>query len=216
MAKICPQCGKQLKDKATFCGKCGKKLEPELKDKTPQESKAASSSDVIGLIRSKKKWLIGIGGLLLAVVLVLVIINPANSPKAVFEKYLSCMRSENDAQIAAISYEANFSKDTSSEMVVGSYQQRFSSADDSYKSGGKVNLLKGKSIRIIDVATPTQVEITSRRAALADHFRNTNRITDIRNISFEVKRGGEEKPTVGTAELICVTGKWYIGEVTGI
>lgn len=220
MAKICPNCGKELKDKAEFCGKCGKKL--DVAEKKPL------TKDPIGFIKAKKGVFIGVGTLLLAVVLLLIIINPSNSPKGVFNQYLSCMRSENADQYLSISYEANFSRTMSGEEVANGYRSRFSSADDSYKSGGKVNLLSGKSIKILEVTTPKQSEISTRRAALSEYYRNTARITDIRNITFEIRTGSsqntaadgeqatENKPLIGTAEAICVTGKWYIAEVTGI
>lgn len=216
MAKICPECGKQLKDTATFCGRCGKKLEADPGDKKPAAAKKQSPADAIGFIKANKKAFIGAGALLLAVVLILIIINPANSPKAVFNKYLDCLRSENTELLKEISYDANFLKEMTADDVAQNYQMRFSSADDSYKSGGKVNLLKGTTIKITQVSTPKQSEITTRRAALTDRYRNAARITDIRNITFEITRAGVEGKSIGTAEAICVTGKWYIGEVTGI
>ena len=97
------------------------------------------------------------------------------------------------------------------------YRARFSSADPSYKSGGKVNLLKDTQVTVIKSEMLKQDEIANRRAELKETYRNTDRITDIRKITFEIKRGdSEDSKTTGTAELICVTGKWYIGDVAGI
>lgn len=165
-------------------------------------------------VKNHKGMLIGVGSLLIAVVLLLIIINPANSPTAVFNRYLDCMRSENAAQYCEISYEANFSSGLTAENVADGYKARFTSADESYKSGGKVNLLKDTEIKINREETPKQGEISSRRSALSNNYRNTARITDIRNLTFTVKRG--DVTTTGTAELICVTGKWYIADVSGI
>ena len=166
------------------------------------------------LLRQRKKLFIGIGAALAAVILLLVIINPANSPSSVFNRYLGCLRAENDEQFAAVSYDANFSAASDTAAVVESYRQRFSSADPSYKSGGTVNLLQDTDIRIITQEAPKKDAFGSRRTALAESHRNTERITDIRTITFEIKRG--DQVTTGSAELICVTGKWYIGEVSGI
>ena len=217
MARICPKCGNKLKEKSTFCGKCGSKwIEPDQQKNSPevkQQTKTAEN-EALGFIKKKKKWFIGIGAALLAVVLLLMIINPANSPESVFNRYLDCLRSRNSDAFRAASYEANFAKDTSADNVVASYEARFSSADTSYKSGGRVNLLTGKSIRITKAETPTQAEIASRVQQLDERYRNAYRVTDIRNITFEIKQG--EIKSTGTAEMICVTGKWYIGDVTGI
>ena len=68
--------------------------------------------------------------------------------------------------------------------------------------------------RITKAETPTQAEIASRVQQLDERYRNAYRVTDIRNITFEIKQG--EIKSTGTAEMICVTGKWYIGDVTGI
>lgn len=210
MAKICPKCGNQLKDKSTFCGKCGAVWE----DKSADAKKKPIPKNPAAFIKAYKKPLIGVCALLAAVALLLVIVNPANSPKAVFGRYLDCMRSLNAEQYSAISYDANFSSVSTAEDAVSIYKSRFTSADPSYKSGGKVDLLKDTEIRIIKEETPKQTEIASRRNALAANYRNTARITDIRNITFEVKKG--DLTSTGTAELICVTGKWYIADVLGI
>ena len=210
MAKVCPNCGNELKDKSTFCGKCGSKWD----EKTKKTVKKPVPKSFSGIFAAYKKWFIGAGALLLAAVLLLIIINPANSPKAVFNRYLDCLHSQNEQAFREISYEANFSAASTADNAAESYKARFLSADASYKSGGKVDLLKGTEIRIIKAETPKQSEIATRRSSLSELFRNTARITDIRNITFEIKRG--ETTSTGTAELICVTGKWYIGEVLGI
>lgn len=166
-------------------------------------------------IKKNKGWLIGVGSLLIAVVLLLVFIDPLNSPTAVFNRYLDCMHSENAEEYSEISYEANFSKTLTAEDVADGYKARFSSADASYYlSGGKVDLLKDTEIKITKEETPKQSEIASRRTDLSANYNNTARITDIRNLTFTIKRG--DVPTTGTAELICVTGKWYIADVSGI
>lgn len=165
-------------------------------------------------IRAKKGLIAGIGGVLLAVILLLIFLNPANSPTEVFHRYLDCLRSENTEQLLAISYDANFSELQTPEDIAASYEGRFSSADDSYRSGSDIDLLKDTQVRITGVTTPTRTELIARREALSQADRNTARITDIRNICFEVKRS--EVVTTGNAEAICVTGKWYIGEVVGV
>ena len=210
MAKVCPNCGKELKDTASFCGKCGSKWEdsPKRSDKKPAKTGAA------GFVAANKNRFIGAGALICAIILLLVIVNPANSPNAVFGRYLDCLHSENNQQFTAISYAANYSEAMTKEDVVSAYQSRFTSADASYNSGGKVDLLKDTEIKITKVETPKQTDLDAKRTGLGQLYRNTARITDIRSITFEVKQG--ENKSVGTAELICVTGKWYIADVTGI
>ncbi len=210
MAKICPKCGNQLKEKSSFCGKCG----TVWKEKSGGAKKKTIPKKPAEFIKAYKKLLIGAGTLLLTVVLLLVIINPANSPTAVFNRYLDCLHNRNAEQFRAISYDANFSSTTTADDAVGNYKARFTNADPSYKSNGRIDLLKDTSIRIIKSETPKQSEIATRRSALAENYRNTARITDIRKITFEVKNG--ETSSTGTAELICVTGKWYIADVLGI
>ena len=170
------------------------------------------SALLANLTPGKKKCIIAVCALALAVVLLLVIINPANSPESVFNRYLGCLHAQNEQDFQSISYEANFSNQYSAEDIVNGYKARFSSVDPA--NSAKVDLLKDTKLHITKAETPTQTEIASRRANLAERCRNTNRITDIRNITFEIKRG--EEKTYGTAELICVTGKWYISDVTGI
>ena len=210
MAKKCPYCGNTLKDKSTFCGKCGKKWDAEPSG----ESKAASVKNAPAFLAEKKKWIIGIGALVLAAVLLLIIINPANSPKSVFNRYLDCLHTQNEKAFSEISYQANFSSAMSREDSVDGYKSRFTSFDPSNQSGS-VDLLKNTQISIIKEETPKQSDIAARRTELKETYRNTERITDIRKITFEIKRSEEDKST-GTAELICVTGKWYIGDVSGI
>ena len=175
---------------------------------------SVSSSKVTAFIREKKGLVAALCGILLTAVLLLAFINPANSPTSVFNSYLDCLHSQNAEKLLAISYEANFSKITTPETVSDNYGMRFSSADNSYKSGGEVDLLKGTQIKVTDVKTPKQSEQTSIRTSLADQFENTGRITDVRDISFDINRSGAT--TKGTARAICVTGKWYIHEVSGI
>lgn len=175
---------------------------------------SASFSKVIGLIREKKGLVAALCGILLAAVLLLIFLNPANSPTAVFNSYLDCLHSRNEAKYLSISYEAHFSKISTSETVSESYSQRFSSADTSYTSGGRVDLLKDTKIKVTNLKTPKQSEMTTIRSSLAEQFENTARITDVRDISFDIVRSGAK--TKGTARAICVTGKWYIHEVSGI
>ena len=210
MAKKCPNCGHQLKDRAVFCGKCGSTVagSSDKKAKKPAPRNAGE------FFVYHKNLLIGIGGLVAAIVLILIIINPANSPNAVFNKYLDCMHSQNEEAYRVISYDANFSAATSADIAVDDYKARFSNADASYKDNGKTDLLKNTKVNVIKSETPNQTEIANRRNELKDSYRNTARITDIRNITFEVKKDGNK--STGTAELICVTGKWYIADVTGI
>ncbi len=178
------------------------------------QAKKVNTKGIAGFTGKKKSLCIGAGAVLLAVILLLVIVNPANSPSSVFNRYLNCLCSENADAFCAISYEANFSNTLTAENVAESYKGRFSSADPSYSVGGKVNLLKDTGVKVTKTVTPTQTEIASRRANLAANYRNTGSITDIRNLTFTIKRG--DLTSTGTAELICVTGKWYIADVTGI
>jgi len=185
-----------------------------MEKKSTAKKQPTPENGAIGFIKAKKKLFITAGALLTAVVILLLILNPANSPKAVFDSYLSCLHSRNADRFTAISYEANFSKTMASEAVAESYKGRFSSADDNYKNGGQVDLLKGADIRITEIKSLTQSEISTRRSYLKENYRNTERITDIRSISFEMTR--DDIPSIGKAELICVTGKWYIGDVSDI
>ncbi len=195
------------------------RMESAVRENDDKKTEATSqnkpaSKGAPSLIARYKKLLIGAGGVLIAVILLLVIINPANSPSSVFNRYLDCLRAENESLFTAVSYDAQFSNTSGPEAAAEQYRLRFSSADDSYKSGGNVNLLKDTDVRIIKQETPKKDEMASSRTALAESHRNTTRITDIRDITFEVKRG--DQVTTGTAEMICVTGKWYVGEVNGI
>ncbi len=210
MAKVCPNCGHQLKDHAKFCGKCGSAF-GEPSDNATKKPAPKNAGEFFKYY--KNVW-IGLGGLLAAIVLILIIVNPANSPNAVFGKYLDCMHSQNEQTYRAISYDANFSAATSADIAVDGYKARFSNADASYKDNGKTDLLKNTEIKVIKSETPKQSEIATRRNELKDSYRNTARITDIRNITFEIKQN--DNKSTGTAELICVTGKWYIADVTGI
>ncbi len=210
MAKICPKCGNQIKENAAVCGKCGAKLDAAF----DQAAGKPASNNALGFIKAHKRSVIGVGALLLAVVLLLIIVNPANSPGSVFKRYLNCLHAQDPEQFRTISYDANFSQSQTVDAVVDGYTLRFSSADSSYNSGGRVDLLKDVGIKVTKTETLKESDLSSRRSALAQTYRNTARITDIRNITFEIKRG--EETSTGTAELICVTGKWYIGEVTGI
>ena len=180
----------------------------------PENSKKPAAKDLRSIFTQYKKLIITATAALAAVILLLVIVDPANSPSAVFSSYLSCMHAQDESRFTAISYDANFSDAIPPDTVAEQYRLRFSSADDSYKSGGTVDLLRDTDIRIIETTTPKRDNIASRRTALGENHRNTARITDIRNIDFEVTRG--DQVTYGSAELICVTGKWYIGDVSGI
>lgn len=164
-----------------------------------------AANSAVGFIKAHQKCFIGTAVLLIAAVLLLIIINPANSPTAVFDRYLDCLRSENDEQFAAISYDANFSKTDTADAILGAYRSRFASGGD---------LLGESSVRITIAETPDKSDFVNQRSTLAEGYRNAQRITDIRNLTFKIKTG--ETESVGTAKLICVTGKWYIGEVTGI
>lgn len=175
---------------------------------------ASVPNGALDFIKMHKKWFITAAALVFAAILLLIIINPANSPTAVFNRYLDCMHAENDDAFAAISYDANFSSGQTKDDVIASYQMRFSSADNSYTSGGRVDLLKDASVSITKCESLKKSELSSRRSSLAENYRNTGRVTDICDITFAVKRG--ESTSTGTATAFCVTGKWYIGEVSGI
>ena len=213
MANKCPNCGKTLKESAEYCGKCGSKIKIE----TPPPAYS-----LLSVIKQRKKTFIGFASLLLAAILVLVIINPSNSPKSVFNEYLECLRHQDGEKLLQISYEANFSNKTTSEEVLQAYRNRF--------SAGVENPIKGKTIRITEVKHLTDEEISARKAELSANYRNTARITDICRFTLEITdedhpRVDEDSyetvdparaPIIGYAEAICVTGKWYIGDVTGL
>ena len=59
MAKKCPHCGNILKDKSTFCGKCGKKWIDTTEAKTELITPSAKTAPA--LFSEKKKWIIGVG-----------------------------------------------------------------------------------------------------------------------------------------------------------
>ena len=210
MARICPNCGNELKERSDFCGKCGQKWDDDI----AAVSEKPEMKRAVGFAVKHKKGLIGAAALILAAVLLLVIINPANSPKAVFNRYLSCLHSRNESVMRELSYDANYSKSLTAEEVTDTYKGRFLSAGSDYTNSGSADLLKDTKVKIQRVETPKKSSFSERRNTLANSYRNTARITDIRTITFSVTSG--ENTSVGTAELICVTGKWYIGEVTGI
>lgn len=185
-----------------------------MDENTSVKSPKPSLGAAIGFVREKKRLVIAVCGILLTAILLLIFLNPANSPSAVFGSYLDCLRSQNEPKFLSISYGANFSKSTPPETIVESYRQRFSSADSSYKNGGRVDLLNGARIKVTGMKTPEKSEMSSIRSSLGDTFENTARITDVRDISFDVIRG--TSTSKGSARAICVTGKWYIHEVSGI
>lgn len=81
MSKICPKCGVQLDDNATFCTTCGERLNAQPTNRRPNAKKPALPN---------KKLLMLAGAAIVAIIAIILVFSLIfPSPKAIAKKYVS-------------------------------------------------------------------------------------------------------------------------------
>ena len=94
MSKLCPRCGIELDDSATFCTSCGEPLNSQPQNQNPApNSNSKLPAFVTNILSLPKKQLLIYGGIALAaivaIILIIGLIFP--SPKTIAKRYVNAM-----------------------------------------------------------------------------------------------------------------------------
>ena len=205
MERICKKCGNPIDDGELFCDICGEKFDEAEADKTvlvtneddkasakPQKAEPQKPAGVsAGFFKKHKEQTIfvAVAAAIIIIGVIIVSIIASNTPEAKLKKALEYRLSGNVNGSVSLDYESNFSN------------------SESQSDGLKIKILSETCL--IDDAAKQTTDLTNRVNELSAGFKDTDKISDIRSLSYQVMEGAETKAS-GTAQAIKVDGKWYI------
>ena len=221
MERICTKCGNPIDDGDSYCDICGEKYEDsqavsadDKANDVKNPEKAApknSQSDAfsVSAFAAKYKDKLIFAAIVLAVMITAVItvsIATANTPEAALRKAVGYRISGNVNGSAAIGYECNFSKTETRDQALTRMK---GNTDLTTKRTAPVKLKIKSETRLLDDKSSGSTAFTDRKNSLSESYNDAEKITDIRDLTYELIEGETAKMS-GTAQAVKVNGKWYI------
>ena len=118
--------------------------------------------------------------------------------------------------MAEVEYSVNFSESVDKEKRIQSAKDSLKEIDEETLNSYKEQL-KDAEYHILEQTTLGKEEMQDRIAQLESQYRDTDKITEIRKLTYNVTMPDEEEPLNESAvEMIKVDGVWYcfMGETT--
>ena len=134
----------------------------------------------------------------------------------VFAKAFEADKNYDIDAMAEVEYSINFSKSADKEERIQKTKDSLKEIDEDSLNSYKQQLASAK-YSITETVPLNDDEIKSRIAQLESQYRDTDKITEIIKLSYQVTLSdGEEPVNDNAAEMIKVDGKWYcyMGETT--
>lgn len=223
MERICTKCGNPIDEGDSFCDVCGAKFEEtQTEEKVAVGVKAhdneaaaekkpagANRDQALGFVKQHKEKVIFVA-VAVAVILIGVIIVSmiaANTPEAALKKAIGYRLSGNVNGSVSIDYESNFSKAETQSQALSRLK---GNADLTTKRNAALKIRIISETRVQDDKTANTTDLTNRVNELSSGYNDTDKITDIRNLSYNLVDENDEVKMSGTAQAIKVNGKWYI------
>lgn len=231
MERICTKCGSPIDDGDLFCDICGAEykgngpddgaktlIAEDYDEEQAQENEIVSeekadpvnkqTSPALGFVNKHKEKVIFVAVALAVLIAALITVNiiAANTPEATLKKALEYRISGNVNGSVSIDYESNFSKTESKSDVLNRLK---GNADLTLKRNSNLRIKITSETRVQDDKAANTTDFTNRINDLSANYKDTDKITDIRNMTYELIDGEEVKMS-GTAQAIKVNGKWYI------
>ena len=127
-------------------------------------------------------------------------------PEATLKKAIEYRLAGNVEGSAGIDYESNFSKvESKSEMLA----RMKGNAELTVKHSDPVKIKLKTEKRLINDTGAGVEDLDTKKNALSAMYNDTHKITDIRELTYELVDGDTVK-SAGSAQAIKVNGKWYI------
>lgn len=150
---------------------------------------------------------------LLAVTLLLC--GCAKTPQDAAIRSLDASKNLDSATSAALSYSANFYKDSTKEEYIKAWDERVQEVKDNtpdiYADWEK-EMGSYKLVEVLGETVKDDEELEEFRNRRSDHFRDAEKITAVERLVFSAARDGDE-PQEYAYIMICVDGNWYVGDV---
>ncbi len=220
MERICSKCGSPIDDGDVFCDICGAKYEePEGAEKTadtqnvkkaeakPAAQKSAKQSGSDFFAKNKERVIFA--AVALAVIVAAIIIAcvmTSNTPEATLKKAIEYRLAGNVDGSAGIDYESNFSKVESKSEILARMK---GNAELTVKHSDPIKIKLKTEKRLINDTGAGVEDLDTKKNALSAMYNDTHKITDIRELTYELVDGDTVK-SAGSAQAIKVNGKWYI------
>ena len=225
MERICTKCGNPIEDGDLFCDICGAKYEGDEALEEPAEAPAESEaveeaaepaqkpektviSDRSDFVKKHKEKLT-FAAIALAVMIALIAIvsvMTANTPEAKLKAAVGYRLAGNVGASASIDYECNFSAAESKNDVLTRMK---GNSDLTTKRNTPVSIKIISENRIINDSASGSTALTDRVGTMSANFKDTDKITDIRDFTYDLVDGDTVLMT-GVAQAIKVNGNWYI------
>ena len=218
MERICKKCGNPIDDGELYCDICGEKFdeadaettdlvtdEEEKASEKPQKEKPAGVSAGFFKKHKEQTIFVAVAAAIIIIGVIIVSIIASNTPEAKLKKALEYRLSGNVNGSVSLDYESNFSNSESSSDALA--RMKGNSELNVKHDGLKIKILS--ETRLIDDAAKQTTDLTNRVNELSAGFKDTDKITDIRSLSYQLIDGTEEKAS-GVAQAIKVDGNWYI------
>lgn len=221
MERICKNCGNPIDEGELFCDICGEKPDEADADKTvlvtdedekvfdpPQKAEQKKTAGAsAGFFKKHKEQTIFVAVAAAVIVIALVIVSmiSANTPEAKLKKALEYRLSGNVNGSVSVDYESNFSNSESKSDALA--RMKGNSELTAKHDGLNIKILS--ETRLKDDPSTQTTDLTNRVNELSAGYKDTDKITDIRSLSYQLIDGTEAKAS-GTAQAIKVDGKWYI------
>ena len=170
-----------------------------------------------GFLNSNKKKLIAVGTVIVLLIVSFFAIRTvtSNTPEAKLKKAVEYRLNGDIDNSAVLDYDSNFNKnytkaESIEQMRQNPYLGKIESSNLTIKIRSSTRLIDEP---ILDSDTDQQKhdkqKFTNRVNQLAETYRDTDQITDIRVFTYDLLEKKEVKYS-GSAEAIKVNGKWYI------
>ncbi len=231
MERICTKCGSPIDDGDLFCDICGAEYKDndtdadakaltseEHNEEQAQENEIVSEekadpvnkqmSPVLCFVNKHKEKVIFVAVALAVLIAALITVNiiTANTPEATLKKALEYRITGNVNGSVSVDYESNFSKTESKSDMLNRLK---GNTDLTLKRNSAIKIKITAETRVQDDKAANTTDFTNRVNDLSANYKDTDKITDIRNMTYELIDGDEVKMS-GTAQAIKVYGKWYI------
>lgn len=229
MERICTKCGNPIDDGDSFCDICGARFEDtqaepeaetvdaevieeaqaEEKQKNSEEKRGKKQAVSVKGFANKHKEKVTFAAIALAVLIAaLIVVNmiAANTPEAALKKALEYRIAGNVNGSVSVDYESNFSMTESQSDALARLK---GNADLTLKRNSPVTVKITAESRVQDDMSANTTDFSNRVNELSANYKDTDKITDIRNLSYNLMDKDEVKMS-GTAQAIKVNGNWYI------
>ena len=214
MERICTKCGSPVDEGDTFCDICGEPFdEPEKApvDEAPadtsENTKDAGQPSTDFVARNKESIIFTAVVLaVIAAAIVIVGIMTSNTPEGALKRAIGYRLAGDVNGSVTLDYESNFSKEESQSDFL---ERMRGNVELNVKHDDSATIKIKTESRLIDDPLLGISDLTNRKNQLSAMFRDTNQITDIRDLTYDLV-DGDTVLMSSSAQAIKVNGKWYI------